>query len=509
LFVRTHDGFLKSYIYLKSSPDANSCVGCFEADIGCSHTDDYTSFPCDNCEDKGEECVLIWKPVRRCTACKRIIGENRKTLCEECAGSNLPKGQTRTTKAVSAKPKPAGTRKVPFPKKLRKFVHCVACRTAKVKCSIKDVFDNGPCKRCVAESRRCFFDAHKKATFPTNLNIHGQPRAKRQRGQRLKKKIQSKKKRAPDSPEPKDPRGKIIKLTTSYCHPIAFNWVLPAPDPPAPVIKLPCHFCTDPGLPYALVGLGTQEVEVLERKEKPGFGYEELNGGWAAMGEEASRMCVPCTTERMLICTCVDHQIRRIAGLDPETFDIEAALRGVVERMLKKKKREKDAVVAGDSTKWCSICIMPAFYECCTKPAVDRHGCPTTPEQDLGCGLLLCEVCALRMTGLRSWDHGGDMTKRGGGIKAVKAKVSLDQHIAAATNDDFNYPDGLRADAGLLSGEGELMKRFVAELSGLSVEDKKDVAPSGEPKDDRAARRDIRKLKKQLWGSQEFIELID
>jgi hypothetical protein len=216
----------------------------------------------------------------------------------------------------------------------------------------------------------------------------------------------------------------------------------------------------------------------------------------------------------MLISACQGHEIRRIEGLDPRNFDVQAALEGVVVRMTEKKGNEQ---MQDDGTKWCSICIMPAFYECCVRPHFDKHGRATSPLDDIGCGLLLCEVCAFRMKGSHRQNlHSNFAEHANGNVNAkcegnasscpaaVKAVLTLDEHIASAATDAFNYPDGLRADVSFLTSEGELMRR----LGQVGKAKKRGVSPeSVRPKDGSQGRNRSRGFKKAMWGMGNFIDL--
>jgi len=267
-----------------------------------------------------------------------------------------------------------------------------------------------------------------------------------------------------------------MHITTSYCHPIQFNWVPPPPLSPSPysppkssseirASSFPCHFCTDPGLSYAVAGLGCKRVEVIQWDHDPTAGYEELDNGWVQAGQEGTRMCMQCTMERVLICLCTDHMIRPIKGLDPRTFDFGGAIQGILNQNLNRGKPDQEKIdgptVAATAIKWCSICIDPAFFECCVTPPFTTSGLETSPADDIGCGLLLCEVCAFRMRG-RHQHRGGQTsshTPPGRDDEPVKCTVTLDQHINAASNDTFHYPDGLRADTCFLKADSELMRR--------------------------------------------------
>ncbi len=328
------------------------------------------------------------------------------------------------------------------------------------------------------------------------------------------------------------PGGKVMYITTSFCHPIQFNWIPPPPLPLSPysppkslseirASSFPCHFCTDPGESYAIAGLGFKRVEVIQWAYDHTVGYEELEGGWVQAGEEGTRMCTKCTMERIMICLCTDHLIRPIKGLDPRTFDYDGAMQGLVNQILSRGKSSYESIVgnAADvhSVKWCSICPQPAFFECCVRPAFTSSGIETSPSDDIGCGLLLCEVCTFRISG--SHRHRRSPTARqsppgrhdvafgNGGEQPIKAIMTLDAHINAAAKDTFHYYDGLRADVCFLKADGELMRRqgagVDATAGGVCNEDEMDIVVEELDHDDSSNRA----FKKSNWGMGSPIDL--
>ena len=214
-------------------------------------------------------------------------------------------------------------------------------------------------------------------------------------------------------------------------------------------------------------------MEVIQWEYDPTAGYEELEDGWVQSGEENTRMCIQCTMERVLIYLCTDHMIRPIKGLDPRNFDFEGAFQGFLNQILNRGKPDPEKIVGAaadrSDVKWCSICIEPAFFECCVRPPFTTSGAETSPSDDIGCGLLLCEVCALRMTGrhthrgvptLRFTPPGrNDVTTMQRSEEPIKAMITLDEHINAASKDIFHYSNGLRADVCFLKADSELMRR--------------------------------------------------
>lgn len=107
-------------------------------------------------------------------------------------------------------------------------------------------------------------------------------------------------------------RGKTHKIETKFCHPIIFNYESTTKD-----TGTACHFCSDAS--YAILGLGPKNVEVIEWED--GRGLEEISGGHKGEGVENTRVCVKCTTERIPIIMCREHELMPLSGADNDKFD--------------------------------------------------------------------------------------------------------------------------------------------------------------------------------------------
>ena len=115
---------------------------------------------------------------------------------------------------------------------------------------------------------------------------------------------------------------------------------------------------------YAIVGLGDKEVEVIEWAD--GRGLEEVTGGHKGAGVENTRVCVRCTTERIQIIMCSNHELILLpSGANNDKVDENDAF----EELLSCSGRLKG--------RWCSICPNLARYQCCT-----------AGDEGAGCGLL-------------------------------------------------------------------------------------------------------------------------
>jgi Fungal Zn(2)-Cys(6) binuclear cluster domain len=457
-------------------------------------------YPCTTCREDDTRCTLI-TPQERKGACQRCKRQKIKCSYSHDGGlyARACDGCIRENKDCIAGPVELSRTDI------QQNLGCKNCRKHKIHCSVRANFSAVPCSNCLNNSITCSFKAlskpkntgttQRKQLHKRSLHATGnfkRPPASKTHQPFLKVSLADTRlssERSGAAPlcrsraRHKHPNRKATEKTilTSYCHPIKFNWVPPARHTSAPYSPenlMQCHFCTDPGISYGLCGLGERSVRVVDWPDPYFKGYEERGEGWYSGGEENSRMCLPCTMERLLIMSCAEHRIRPINGLDPNIFDFDKPYRQILEK-LRSSGMSNGTIAEGDvekqeanETKWCSICIAPAFFECCVCPSFNKFGDPTTPGGDYGCGLLLCEICASRLTGSPSGGqeakHTAASANRSGiddcsinaEDKVSKATISLDRLIAAATNDPIHYEVGLRADVGFLSHDGEL-RRFV------------------------------------------------
>ena len=238
-----------------------------------------------------------------------------------------------------------------------------------------------------------------------------------------------------------------IHITTSFCHPITFNYV------PDPLLKSPCSWCDNPF--YGLWGLastsGPRKVEGFYYPN--GGGFEEVFGGFSELGYSRSVMCIACTYARVRITQCPTHRLR---ALDVQTgeFDLDVLSE---EKWGKAVKAYESGDMQGAelvrSAKWCSVCPAAAALKCCSPQLFDENGEPITAQQHTrgegyeGCGLLLCEACAEL---LRKLIRGGART---GGRQ-------LDHMVAEVKRNRWRFTEGVRADAEFLTSGGELLRRI-------------------------------------------------
>ncbi|KAH7357252.1 hypothetical protein BKA65DRAFT_580709 [Rhexocercosporidium sp. MPI-PUGE-AT-0058] len=250
-----------------------------------------------------------------------------------------------------------------------------------------------------------------------------------------------------------------IHITTSFCHPITFNYV------PDPLLRNPCSWCHNPF--FGLWGLasesGPRRVEGFYHAD--GQGFEEVYGGYSEVGFSKSVMCIACTYARVRITQCPAHRLRT---LDPNAGEIDM-------RVFNDGKWSEavDAYRAEDekgaelvrNAKWCSICPAAAVLKCCSPQLFDENGEPVPQyggkggsgagcEGCEGCGLLLCEDCAELM---------GKLIKGG----ARTGTKQLDTIFKEVKRNKLRYREGVRADAEFLTSGGELLRR-IAQGMGAS-----------------------------------------
>lgn len=419
------------YEHLIGHPAARGCRECYDLGLDCPLIQDVQDYPCATCREDKTRCNLITPKERKgtCERCKKQKSQcsyNRDggiyaNACDNCA---------RLRRLC-----------IPGPANSRSF--------GSLSRSKKEKTSQGAESAAASHDQR----STKKQKSCQKLGLaetsHG-PKGSEQTSPCHRK------------PSIMHINRKAVKriIFTSYCHPIKFNWIPPSPHRDPFESQVHCHFCTDPGISYGLCGLGERSVRVADQFNTNFRGYEELGGGWADC-QDNSRMCAPCTMERLLIMSCTKHKIRRIYGLNEREFDFDKPYLEILETLERREEKINKTVTGqgvekpkAKETKWCSICIAPAFFECCARPGFDKFG---RPGDDYNCGLLLCEICASRLKGGSVEDQKGD--------QVFTAALSLENLVAAAMNDSIHYEVGLRADVGFLTCDGELRRFVDADIS--------------------------------------------
>ena len=436
------DGDLRLEDLTLGHPAARGCRACFELGNSCPLLQEGTKYPCSLCVEDGLDCELVLEPLEkgRCTSCtsRRIVcsfaadGKVRGS-CEPCKASGKkcvagPKnGRIRTGPALDNLFEAEDQVEHP-----RAFVTCTECRSDRKWCSIKRKREMPPCERCLNTGMDCTFEP---------LNSRSMSRRSRRKPKAdqndeddeifipsatpvAAEKVGFKSTSELDKPmssfvTPKNamPVGLLRTITTKLAHPIQFNFQPKDND------TLACHWCDD--LVYGILGLGEKRVEVIDYND--GQGFSEVSGGHTGAGYAASRMCDMCTLERIMIAACGIHEMEPISDIDPDDFP-----HGIVEEHMMPGK----AVNA--PFQWCSVCPTAAFFKCCKRSDMDVTEIEV--EKADGCGLVLCEYCAVTLVG----EHDGRLEALISTMKAERA------------DDGF----GLRADVEFLHPEGELLRRM-------------------------------------------------
>lgn len=374
-----------------------------------------------------------------------------------------------TTPERQARAPPSSPTPTPPPVRPRMYVACNQCRNFGKRCSLKSKSDPGPCSCCRKTSQHCQFvfippsqlaAASNPGLRSKHKSKHGRcapttpPRSRRQPGDVITlatrnaigkevEKISNKwtnreaKKQAKKNSSSAGAGligytggSKHIFITTSFCHPIRFNYQ------PDPMGSEPCSWCDNPL--FGIFGLdegdGPRRVEGFY--DPDGNGFEEVLGGFAESGIKNSKMCVSCTFERIKIMGCECHQTRKLTPQDCGGWEYNDA----------KWKKAWNAFQGGDmagatfllESRWCAICPSLAHRKCCTRQ--DDGGD--------GCGLLLCDKCDELM---------GKIMKSG----VWEGNRALDAVAREITGiQRWLHPDGVRADAWFLTSKGELYQRL-------------------------------------------------
>ncbi|KAF7932723.1 uncharacterized protein EAE98_004022 [Botrytis deweyae] len=256
---------------------------------------------------------------------------------------------------------------------------------------------------------------------------------------------------------------RTIIIPTSFAHPLTFNYKR---DPMA--LYPPCDFHSTPF--FGLFGYGIRHVTVVPWPSITGAGYEELENGWgdSGAGHDATRMCVKCTYERVKILGCAEHELRPLEGLDERMRDdrlVRDSVKACEEGMMQGKwmKGSGETPERGSRAdlvwraKWCAVCPRPGDWICkfgdtCNGRRSLSHSTQGSQSHVKGCGLILCDTC---------YELHGKVQK--GGKKGGRIVLGRVIQLAGSPSRRDDYPDGVRADAGLLRENGEL---FVRTLRG-------------------------------------------
>jgi hypothetical protein len=416
----------------KNKPIARGCWACVqlegaEEESQCSLLEDHGHYPCHACTQDGVRCELITPPHRKvsCVDCRRrnltcsyTYTRNHDQGCQQCAedghlcvadpakdGITPRIGIMKATIDTTTDEGEGNDRYVPTvlisAKKGKAKVpeDCRECTHSGEPCHYPTNVSGGPCLSCKTEGLACTMP-HAPAPTLSAAAPQVKPPAAPPRTEPTK------------PPAPTRPRKdsavqgvarsrnlpqitRIVK--TSFCHPMVFNSASDA-----------CLFCIEPDM--QTTGFGTKLTEIADFEDCSGFA--EISGGHKEDGMPNTRICAECTMSRFSILPCDPHAMQPIPGIHHTERDHTEA----TARLL-----EGDQ----DLEKYCHVCLRLASYSCCTAESED---------EDLGCGLQLCDTCQVKMVG----EHDGNLS----GL--IAEMVDQDQDC--------------RADVELLSSDGPLAR---------------------------------------------------
>ena len=431
-------------------PAARGCVPCLKLRLPCPLLQEGAAYPCYHCTEDGCDCELVIQPPRKrsCQGCRR-----RRLTCSYLDPSSDHSQPCRTCSAIAVRctagPATGRTRTGPSldhvsPTKAlkqlsriplgRRFVNCTQCRRAKKWCSLR-AGQEGPCNRCKTSSISCTFESLRSGPdkgksrvdiVPTQEQLLASNSIKDKHSvfEDLFNVSYNDKNPVFDNPFANETPQLITKqITTRLAHPISFNFTPSHPDDTPH-----CHWCTD--ILHGLLGLGILTVTVMALTTNNGHessaGYTELDGGHTSLGHLPSRMCPSCTLERFTIIACETHELSLLSTVPSTPIDQD--------RIMEVLSGEVKA-----TWEWCSICPSPALYECC-RPSSLWLADAGEDLESVGCGLKLCEDCAIILT-----ECAGNLEE------AVWRKMEE----AGAEGNEF----AVRADAEFLTRGGELLRR--------------------------------------------------
>lgn len=424
-------------------PAYRGCKGCFDWGFRCPLLDEGSRYPCAECAADSTECELIVEPTVKhtCEGCRgrrqqcsyRDKGADHTKPCQQCAKAfrkcvaGPASGRTRTGPSLdqgALRPARRPRKENLQPRKQNAQIRNQVSQPRRPKASCTQCLrDKKWCSRIVYRKQTECNDCCEGGTTCTIASLDPQITTS-DKGKGREHEVCGHERSKPAAAQPTQ-SNRCRTITTKLAHPIQFNYAYDDDEGTAP-----CHWCED--AMYGILGLGEVEVEVIDNEDGQGF-IEIADGHAETYGH--SRMCQFCTTDRLRITACKNHEFEPIEGMDPESFDYKAVEEWMMPGM---------ASLAPFA--WCSICPSPAFFSCSTKPDIDMDG----QEEDLylgdqkGCGLLLCEACAINLVS----EHEG----------------KLDRMIDSMENDRDHGGFRTRADASFLHPNGELLRR----MGGLS-----------------------------------------
>ncbi|KAF2214603.1 hypothetical protein CERZMDRAFT_94996 [Cercospora zeae-maydis SCOH1-5] len=425
-------------------PIARGCHECAELHDECSLLHDETTWPCSHCRIEGNDCRLITLPLRlkackpcggRREPCSYTYTRNHGASCQQCAAVGIPcvagpakdfirsrirypapeehpDTQDYTAKGLS--PSLQLLKKAHNSKRRRKPPEdCLECSESSESCRYQldntEQYSTG-CMRCQDNGLSCTI----REKLPMAL-VNDSPQTEVQApwigglsGEEAE--VAQSKENPPERPSRTQLNASIRKIETSFTYPILFDCDNAAQSGTGQG----CLFCASPEA--AILGFGLRETQIVDHRDN------------RLCREVPTRMnptsiCTMCTTSRLGVLACEKHDIRPIIGV----YNCE--------RIGAKFDEDLDVRCVKQLEDLCTICPLRAVYECAAEPS--------SMERGAGCGLKLCETCALTM----EMEHGGDL-----------------RHTLASLPSRVGEMLQLRADCELLREDGA-MERHLERLS--------------------------------------------
>lgn len=444
--------------------------------------DDLTGHPvargCKCCRTNNHDCSMITNGIYPCmqcavedTECEPIVPAPVKGRCMQCVtdGIDVCSFEFKPGEASCDLCFESGLVCVPLPpegyraKRIniddlmygedRPYAACTVCRQEKKRCSLKKKTDNPPCKYCKKHRIGCtFFDlpkldlAKKTTTAASGRRPLGPTEGKAPEvampsssyftaedlaDMEMREEETSSRESTPEI-EMEDKAGNtglLTKIMTSFAHPIKFNVPLGAISD--------CNFCEMPM--FGIVGHFEREVHVIRWYD--GRGYTEVGGGHCEYNSP-SQMCGLCTITRLQIIVCGDHQLEpafdsdNVPDFNTVTDDLISAEPGSDDMVYQLKR-------------WCSMCFSVAKFGCArVQPSV----CGEEEETVVGCGLRLCDRCAVRLK-----------DEFEGNIELLAEHMDPSPKISIEDEESDDLEGMARADVGFLKKDGLLMAAIYAE----------------------------------------------
>ncbi|KAF1851988.1 uncharacterized protein K460DRAFT_351845 [Cucurbitaria berberidis CBS 394.84] len=438
---------------LTGYPAARGCRHCRKHKQDCSMTGGGT-YPCDECLEDDCECEPII-PTTIKGHCKQCVEDGQEfcsfgddpdqAVCDHCAESEficeaLPPDGYKTDRINIYEI--IGGRD-------RQYVQCTVCRQEKKRCSLKKKTDMPPCKYCKKHNIGCtFFDLPKQPDGMKTMARKGKGKvlgptegdapevaipgsdyftAEDLADMEMRDNDVISREVTPEMEmeDAEGHKGVLVKIQTSFAHPIQFS--------SESATAAECNFCEMPL--FGMVGHFEKTVHVI--KWDNGLGYSELGAGHREENGPTN-LCWECTMGRAQITLCEGHQLEKMYEAQ-EALDFDVAA--------------EDLMVTPTHTpemrfqlqRWCSMCFSTASYRCCNAQPSLLFTLGAEEELMDGCGLNLCEGCAVRFT-----------EEFGSNCDAMATAM---ENEPKQTEDD-DVPAAARADVGFLIKDGLLMRNI-------------------------------------------------